>query len=237
MHLLYARPQSHFSKSALLSTYLRLADMAELWLSAPEGKLCAREQAKAWTLPKFGVREVWRGEGKGEHGLLSFVAARIQKTKDGKPKGGAPCSNSITEFFRKVDSDPSWYPGKHSGERRGPKRVRSGIKVTAVVSAATRLKAEGEEPTYSAVVAACPKAALNPSTSEPVDKKLLYTVFRESCYDDEAHPEDTRDNHRRLAQSALEGAAMERRVVFANHMLGLRHSALWYYIAQHDNKA
>ena len=34
--------------------------LCDLWLSAPEGKLCAREQAKAWAF-----REAWRAEGKG----------------------------------------------------------------------------------------------------------------------------------------------------------------------------
>ena len=163
-----------------------LQQLEQLWLSAPEGKLCAREQAKAWAL-----REVWLEDGKGQHGLYTFVAGCVQKTANGKPQGGAPTANSVKEFFEKVDADPHWFPGKHSGAPRGPKRVLTGVKVTAIVSAAKRLKAEGEEPTYTAVVAACPKATANPKTQEPVDKKLVYTVFKERCYDDEAHPEDT----------------------------------------------
>ena len=47
--------------------------LSDLWLVAPEGKLCAREQAKAWAL-----REAWRAEGKGAYGLLSFVAAAYE---------------------------------------------------------------------------------------------------------------------------------------------------------------
>ena len=70
---------------------------------------------------------------------------------------------------------------------------------------------------------------MNPSTQEPVDKKLVYTVFKERCYDDEAHPEDTWGNHSRLAQSASEKPIMLKRVVFANYMLGLRHRARWFY--------
>ena len=75
---------------------------------------------------------------------------------------------------------------------RGPKR-------NAVVSAAKRLKAEGEEPTYSNIVVACPEATHNPATGEPVDKSLAYTAFRESVYDDEDHPEDTWDHRSRLS--------------------------------------
>ena len=83
-----------------------LEQLEDLWLSAPEGKLCAREQARAWAL-----REIWVAEGKGQHGLYTFVANRVQTTKDGKPKGGAPVSQSIKDFFEKVDADPNWFPG------------------------------------------------------------------------------------------------------------------------------
>ena len=114
------------------------------WLEAPEGKLCGREQAKAWAL-----REVWLEDGKGKYGMLAFVASRLKKMQDGEPKGGAPCLNAVKEFFEKMDADPSWFPGKHSGAKRGPKRVLRGGKVSAIVAAAKRIKAEDDEVTYS----------------------------------------------------------------------------------------
>ena len=70
-----------------------LQELEQFWLGAPEGKLCAREQAKAWAL-----REFWLGEGWGQHGLYSYVAKRLRTTKDGKPMGGAPVAQSIKEF-------------------------------------------------------------------------------------------------------------------------------------------
>ena len=97
-----------------------------------------------------------------------------------------------------------------------------------LVSAAKQIKAEGDEPTYSAVVAACPQATMNPSTNEPVDKRLVYTVFRECCYDDD--PADTWDHRPRLAQSALDRPAIEKRFLFANHMLTTRRAAQWFYM-------
>ena len=123
----------------------------------------------------------------------------MRKTKDGKPTGDHPSKGAVWEFFQKVDSDPEWFPGKHSDEPRGPKRVLRGPKLTAIVSAAKRLKAEGTEPTYSVVVAACPKATLNPATGQPVDKNLIYTVFREACYDED--PNDTWDHLSRLSKT------------------------------------
>jgi len=44
-------------------------DLKTLWLHDQNGRLCAREQAKARAL-----REVWREEGKVDHGL--FIGLR-----------------------------------------------------------------------------------------------------------------------------------------------------------------
>ena len=154
--------------------------LREYWLGGPEDRLCAREQAKAWAL-----REMWLAQDKSTYGLYSFIASKVRKTKNGKPTGDHPHSNSIQELFAKVDGDDEWFPGKSIGGKRGPKRILTGGKKSAIVSAAKRLKASGDEPTYGAVVAACPKATLNAETGEPVSKELVYKVFRESCYDDE----------------------------------------------------
>ena len=70
-------------------------DLAALWLNAPEDRLCGREQAKAWAL-----REVWRADGKGKHGMLTFIASKLQKTKDSLPQGDPPgvCCETVSEF-------------------------------------------------------------------------------------------------------------------------------------------
>jgi len=198
------------------------ATLQEAWLGAQDGRLCPREQARAWAL-----REVWREEGKGSYGLQSFVASKVKTNKDGKPIGKALTKQSIGEFFAKLDDGPEWYPGKTSGEARGPKRLLRGSKATAIVSAAKRLKSEGPEPTYANIIAACPAATLNPETEEPVDKKLVYTLFREACYDDGALV--PWDHMARLSRVALTPDVMERRAAFAEYMLGLRHSDNWYH--------
>ena len=196
--------------------------LRSLWLEGKEGGLCGREQAKAWAL-----REVWRSEGKGKYGMVTFVASRLVKMKDGVPRGDAPTVNSVKEFFEKIDEDPDWFPGKHCGKPRGPKRLLTGVRVTAIASAAKRIKAEDDEVTYGAAVAACPKATLNPETNEPCDKKLVYRVFREKCCDEGA--EDTWGHWDRLAQQALDDPAKKRRVTFGEHMSALRHTANWFF--------
>ena len=144
------------------------------WLGGPDDRLCPREQAKAWAL-----REVWLADKESTYGMYSFIASKVRKTKDGKPTGEHPHSNGLQDFFAKVDADAEWFPGKHSGAKRGPKRILIGGKKSAIGSAAKRLKAAGDEPTYADIVAACPQATLNPDTGDPVSKELVYTVFRE----------------------------------------------------------
>ena len=192
------------------------------WLESAQGKLCGREQAKAWAL-----REVWREEHEGSYGMLTFIASRVQKTAGGSASGGHPSKGSLVEFFAKVDADADWFPGKHSGTPRGPKRLLRGVRRNAVAAAAKRLKREGEEPTYASVVAACPGATRNPKTGEPVDKKLVYQVFQEACFDEDAT--DPWRHLPRLSRIALEKGAWQRRLAFAEHMHALKHKAQWYY--------
>ena len=159
--------------------------------------------------------------------MYAFIAARFKKTKNGKPRGQPPTGQSIKEFLEKIDADPDWFPGKHCGEKRGPKRILTSANVANIVSAAKRLKTAGDEPTYAAVVAACPKATLNPKTGLPVDKSTLYAVFRESCYDDK--PDDTWDHRNRLRRSALNDVEKQRRWEFAKYMLNLARASRWYF--------
>ena len=68
--------------------------LRDAWLAGPEGRLCGREQAKAWAL-----REIWRADGKSAYGMLAFVAARVRKTAHGKPGREAPTAEAMKEFF------------------------------------------------------------------------------------------------------------------------------------------
>jgi len=192
------------------------------WVGGVEDRLCAREQAKAWAL-----REVWKDDEKSLWGLNEYVASKLRKTKKGQPKGEHPSAACIGQLFEKMDSDPDWYPGKHNGERRGPKRIITGGKKSAIVAAAKRIKREDGEPTYSAIVAACPQATLNPNTGEAVDPKLIYTVFREACYDED--PSDLWSHMSRLSRGALDEKAMQKRWAFAKHMKTLGKTPQWYY--------
>ena len=149
------------------------------WLEGTEERLCGREQAKAWAL-----REVWREEGKPLYGMLAFVAARVRKGMGGEAKGAHLTHATLQQFFVKVDGDLDWFLGKHNASRRGPKRILSGAKRTAIAASAKRLTNEGCEPTYNAIGVACPLATRKPNTGEPVDKSQVHAMFREGCYDE-----------------------------------------------------
>ena len=76
------------------------AALGAVWLQAPEGKLCGREQAKAWA-----HREMWRADGKGDYGMYTFVASRVKNMYRGQPRGASPSVAAVKEFFAKVDMD------------------------------------------------------------------------------------------------------------------------------------
>ena len=86
-----------------------------MWLQAQLGRLCAWEQAKALAL-REASREL--------HGRtqLEWIAARVEKTGGGHPNAGA-----LHKFFKMVDADKEWFPGKQKGARRGAKPLMGGF--------------------------------------------------------------------------------------------------------------
>ena len=98
----------HFVRLATSAT-MSQDDVRSLWLDEQHGRLSAWEQAKA-----LGLREASREihDGKSQ---LEWVAARVTKVG-----GGHPSAAALHKFFSKVDADKDWYPGKHSGVKRGP---------------------------------------------------------------------------------------------------------------------
>eukprot|EP00973_Karenia_brevis_P039294 5426121-Karenia_brevis.AAC.1 len=83
------------------------------------------------------------------------------------------------------------------------------------------MKARGEEPTYPRILAANHRAALNPDTNKPVGKKRIYSILRESCYDED--PEDRWTHRTRLSRNALPDAVLEKRALWCEHVQKLNH--------------
>ena len=193
--------------------------LQKLWLHGKNGGLCAREQLKAWAL-----REAWMDGKPGTFGMNTWIAERL--TKMG---GGRPTSAAVKELLGKIDNDEDWYPGKQYGEKRGRKRVLRGAKALAVARCAQSKKARGVDPTYAQVCGGCKDAVINPATGKPVDKRAVYVVFKERCYDDEADPDNTWSNRPRLSRKAITEDVRGKRQEWAAWMLGLRHTGAWYF--------
>ncbi len=194
--------------------------MSDLWLKGKQGYLAPWSEAKAWAL-----REVWQEEhGERTYGMLEFVAKRIEKEG-----GGSPSPQAVQKLFSKMDDDPSWYPGKQCGPRAavGRPQALSAQNKAAIARSAMQLKKKGLEPTFSLVVAQCPKATLNPTTGVTVDKKRVYDAMRELCYDVDPN---RRWTHRpRVSKSALTEDDERKRLQFGHYVQGLGHTDHFYF--------
>ena len=153
--------------------------LRKLWHGGQEGRLSAWQVAKA-----LGLREASK-ELHGDIGNLPWIAERLYKNG-----GGSPSTASLHELFAKIDADPDWYPGKHSGAKRGPLPIFTKVKRLAVAKSMMAAKRNhGEEPTVEAAILRCPDATRNPKTKKPFSKPVIQGVFTTECYDfDPDHP-------------------------------------------------
>ena len=141
--------------------------LRKFWLSSSPGHLSKWEQAKA-----LGLREASK-EIHGGQANVPWICARLVKTGGGQPQRAA-----LHELFKKVDADPDWFPGKHSGMPRGPKPQLTPRKRRCIAKSAMEAKRRRrQEPCIAAVVEACPRATLNESTGQPFSANTIRKVF------------------------------------------------------------
>jgi hypothetical protein len=187
-----------------------------LWRDGRDGYLSPLEQVKA-----IVYRDVYLEQGEDLFGMMVKIAEKL--TKIG---GGSPSREAVRALLERYDADPDWYPGKSRQSKRGPAPALSGGNRHAIARSAMALKSGGQEPTYSLVVAAAPRAVLNPATKAPVGKKRVYDVMRAECYDDDA---DEPWAHRaRLQKTSLPPPLLEKRLAWATEVQALAHEPGWY---------
>ena len=121
--------------------------LREAWLGGRDGNLSALSEARAWALC-----EVWRDGGKTDYGMFTFIAGRLKKVG-----GGRPTLQAVKQLLERIDGDRDWFPGKSSQQRHGPSSVITPTNQSIVARSAMSMKERGVEPTYSNLVAACPK--------------------------------------------------------------------------------
>ena len=154
--------------------------------------------------------------------MLTYIAGKLKKQD-----GCSPSSNAVKQLFVKVDADADWFPGKANYDDVGALPVMTGQQRMALARCAMTMKKNGIEPTYGKVVAACPKAALNPKTKRPFSKHSVYLIFQEDCYDDD--PFLPWVNKARYSKTALTLEMMERRRKFADYISALHHNNAWFF--------
>ena len=141
--------------------------------------------------------------------------------------GGSPTPSALCMFFKTVDNDPEWYPGKHGGAKRGRKPLLTAAKRRCIArSAMTAKKKHGDEPCVAAVIHACPLATLNPETQLPFCDKTIRKVFAEDCYDFD--PACTWSFQTPLQKVFLPDAVKAHRLRMANHLLAEGRDAAWF---------
>ena len=100
-----------------------------------------------------------------------------------KVGGGKPTKQSLWEFFKKVDADKDWFPGKHSGTKRGPPPQCTKAKRACIAKALMAAKKRGEPPCAEVAARQCPKAILNDATGDPFSDWTIRKVMMEDCFD------------------------------------------------------
>ena len=147
--------------------------LRSFWKSAPDGRLCPWEVAKA-----LGLREASKEIHDGKWNL-PWIAERLTKVG-----GGSPSKQALEQLFERIDNDTDWFPGKHTGAKRGPKRVFTQVMRNCVAKSMMSKKAKlDEDPTVESAIISCPKATMNPITKQPFCDKTIRDVFTTECYD------------------------------------------------------
>ena len=169
-----SQPREAMSAAALNTS------LEAMWLSAPLGRLSPWQQSRALVLREVS-RELHAGRTQ-----LEWVAARVVKVG-----GGHPGQDALHKFFKLVDADPKWFPGKQcEGKKRGRPPLLTPAKRHCIAASAMAAKhGRNDEPCVAAVVHACPRATLNPATNLPFCEKTIRKVFATECFDvDPEHP-------------------------------------------------
>ena len=190
--------------------------LAALWHGGQRGNLSPWSEAKVWAL-----REVYQDTHEGKTwGLYTYIAGKVEKIG-----GGSPSREAIRQLCEKMEEDPEWFPGKRASMGGRPRSV-SAQNEAVIARSAVALKKAGIEPTFALVAAQCPNASLNPATGERIDKKRIYSIMKERCYDET--PDQPWKHRPRLSKTLLTAEDMQRRMRWAESMKSLRHTPAWY---------
>jgi hypothetical protein len=193
--------------------------LEEIWNSAPDGRLSAQDQMKAWAL-----REVLKARGEA---VKHAAIARLLRTGGSSSTNRAPpTGQAVGQLFSKMDADANWYPGKSYQTKFGPDAALNGAKRRCIANSAMALSGIGGEPTYKALVSRCPLAVVNPETKKPVTKTIVYRILRGECKDEGAEQKWLYQH--RLTRTALPPHICEKRYTWTGVLLEMGLTEAWF---------
>ena len=193
------------------NTHLR-----NLWLSAPHGRLSPWQQARALALREVS-RELHAGRTQ-----LEWIAVRVEKVG-----GGHPGQDALHKFFKLVDADRDWFPGKQRVGKRGRPPLLTPAKRRCIATAAMTAKHNRkDEPCVAAVIHSCPRATTNPVTKLPFCDKTIRKVFATECFD--VDPENPWRFQHSLQKVFLPDEVKQHRVAMAKTLLEQRPEPSWW---------
>ncbi len=152
--------------------------LRNLWKAGQKDRLSPWMQAMALAFREASKEIEKYKNPKNKQPNLAWVATKVARMD-----GQNPSPQGLGEFFKKVDADQDWFPGKHTGAKRGPAPIFTPVKRRAVAECAMEIKQRGDEPTAEEVVQRCKVSTTNPDTGKPFDFKLIRQVFATDCYD------------------------------------------------------
>ena len=144
--------------------------LAGAWLAGKRGSMAPIEQAKLWAL-----RVVLRKQGE-EEDQFAWMSTQVKVVG-----GGHPTREAVRRFFQRVDQDEAWHPGKRGDV--GRPQALTPHKRRVIAESAMALKKRRMEPSYTTVVAQCPRATRNPQTGAAFSRGTINSVLTTDCYD------------------------------------------------------
>ena len=196
--------------------------MAHFWLSERVGRMTPWSQAKAW-----GLAQAWEVMHPGTtHGRNTWIRDHVYVVTEDKRMKQHPSEQAIGQFLKKIEEDPSWFPGKLYGDKGGaPVQIPSVNKATMARSAMAT-KRKGDEPTYPNTLARNKRACINPVTGKEVSPWSVNKIFQERCYDED--PADKWKHLPRLAGKPLTEEEIRKRLIFGKLMEAKAHTPEWF---------
>ncbi len=103
--------QPKFAPASRVLSVMAQESLRDLWESGQSDRLSPWMYATTLAYREAGMEISKKGKPN-----IAWVATKVTRVD-----GENPTPTSLHDFFKKVDADPDWFPGRHAGTKRVPK--------------------------------------------------------------------------------------------------------------------